>query len=78
MAKIWVEASRNVCKVFHASAELYSNSSLPSEDCGRSKLKGGMEMIDGYIAGFNDMDELGCHDKAEATRSFNAIGAAIG
>jgi hypothetical protein len=76
MAKILVKASRNIYVVFHAFVGLYEDSSLPSEDCGRSKLKGGMEMIEGYIAGFNDIDELGCHGQAEAHSSFNAIGAA--
>jgi hypothetical protein len=66
MAKIWVEASWNIFEVFYAFVGLYEESFLPSEDCGRSKLKGGMEMIVGYYAGFNDVDGLGCHGQAEA------------
>ncbi len=77
MAKIRVEASGNISEVFHAFVGLYEDPPLPSEDGGRSKLKGGMEMIVGYIAGFNDVDELGCHGQAEVPRPFNAIGATI-
>jgi hypothetical protein len=76
MAKFWVETNRNICEGSHAFVEKYADSSLPSEDCGKSKLKGGMEMNERYIAGFNDMDELGCHGQAEAPCPFNAIRAA--
>jgi hypothetical protein len=76
MAKFWVEAKRNICEVSHAFVILYEGSSFPSEDCGRSKLKGGLEMNEGYIAGFNGIDEFVCHGQAEAPCPFNAIGAA--
>jgi ferredoxin len=75
MAKYRVEVDREKCTGFGACVELCPDSFYLSDDDGKSKIKGGEDIVeDGKnIRDVKEVNELGCLEAAERGCPYNAI-----